>query len=211
MPQWLAQDPTTIYVILGAVALVVLVLAWMNRDKSVPLGSGGDRRKPPCTINAFALGGLVVLVLALLAGGVRLIDYLVVTEQEKIIRSVQELADGVKAHDTERVFREVSESFQGAPRGNKKEFKEFARQYIDHGGVTDVTVWEFDFPEGVSADKGTARVEFLAKVKGGLMGGRDDLFWRVDAVYCLDPDKKWRLRSFVLKNPANNDIVPVPY
>lgn len=211
MPQWLAQAPTTLYVILGAVALVVLVLAWMNRDKSVPLGSRADRRKPPRTINAFALGGLIVLAIALLAGGVRLIDYLTVSEQEKIILSVTEMAEGAKAHDTERVFREVSESFQGAPRGNKKELKESARQYIEHGGVTDVTVWEFEFPEGVAAEKGTAKVQFFAKVKGGLLGGREDLFWLVDAVYCLDPDKKWRLRSFVLKNPANGDIVPVPY
>src|SRR5262245_49935322 len=182
MPRWLAEDPIIVYSILGALALVVLAAAWMNRDRAIPLGSSKDRRKEPRTINALALGGIALLVLALLAGVVRLIDYLVLTDQEQIVLAVQETAHDIPSRDTERVFRHVSDSFAIPGFPSKKDFKEFARGYIERGEVQEVVVWDFSF-EDVSPGTGTGTVSFLVKVKGSILGTRQDLFYRCEAKF----------------------------
>src|SRR5262245_16720094 len=112
MPRWLAEEPTTVYTILGALALIVLALGWKFRDHTIPIGSGKDRRKPPRSLSALALSGLIVALLAALAGGVRLIDYLVITDREQIEQAVREMAAGVNERNTERVFRHVARTFR---------------------------------------------------------------------------------------------------
>ncbi|HXG11247.1 MAG TPA: hypothetical protein VNK04_15925 [Gemmataceae bacterium] len=211
MPRWLAENPTTVYAILGALALVVLIAAWMNRDRFIPIELVRDRRKEPRTINALALGGILVALLAVLAGLVALIDYLVVTDQEQIVRIIEEMADGVRSRDTERVFRHVSESFSARGRG-KKEFREFARRYIESGEVTDVVVWEFRFEGEEPRANKLAKVFFYAKARANIRGSRQDPFYLVEADFCLDPDGQWRLKWFQFRNPvAHGEVVPGPY
>jgi hypothetical protein len=211
MPSWLADDPTVVYAILGALALVVLALAWMNRDWMIPLGSRRGRRREPRTINALSLGGIVITVVSALAGGVFLIDHLVVTDEEQIVEAVQEMADRVTRRDTEGVFRHVSETFRSPQGHDKRAFKEFARRYIDSGEVTNVRVWEFRFEGDNPRSKQLAKVFFYAKADASSLGSRQGLFYLVEADFCLDPDGKWRLKWFQFRNPAaHGDIIPGP-
>lgn len=209
MPRWLSEDPIVVYAILGAAALVVLALAWMNRDRAIPFVIPRDRRREPRSIGALTLGGFIVLVLAFLAGGAWLIDRLIETDREQIEQAVREMVEGVKTGDTERVFTHVSAKYQGPPASSKESFKTLARHYIEQGGVTDIPMWDFQ-REGEPAGQ-TCTVSFLFKVKGGPLSSREDLHWRCRAVFVLDSDGRWRLQSFQLLNPASGDIMPLPH
>jgi hypothetical protein len=201
-----------LYWILGALAVVVLVVTFLARGQGIELGPGRDRRKPPRTIGVPALGGLILLVLLLLGGAIWLVDYLVVTDEERIVDAIQEMAEGARTRDAERILRHISEDFQGPPGGNKKGFEQLIRHHIEHSGVTDLVVWDFSFPEDSNQQTATTKnVLFYAKVKGSMLGGTE-LFYLVDATFRLDGDKRWRLERFLLKNPAvPTDILPVPY
>jgi hypothetical protein len=200
----------TVYAVLGALALVAGVAAWSGRDLRIPLGSSKDRRRPPRTVGALTLGGVVVLVLVLLAGGVWLTDLLVETDEEQIEHAVREMAEGARTRDVDRVFRHVSDSFR-SPQGNDKErFKDFARRQMEHG-IEDVPVWDFLF-EDVSRSTRTATVSFLFKVKGIRIARSQEFSARCEAKFCLDPDGQWRLQSFQLLNPVTpSDTIPVPF
>jgi hypothetical protein len=206
----LAENPVTVYAVLGALALLAGVVAWSSRDVRIPLGSSRDRRKAPRTVSALLLGGLAILVLALLAGGVWLTDRLVETDEEQIEHAVREMAEGARTRDVDRVFRHVSESFRSRQGNDKERFKDFARQHINHG-IEDVPVWDFHF-EDVSRPKRTASVSFLFKVKGVRIGRAQEFSARCEAKFHLDPDGQWRLQSFQLLNPVTpSDTIPVPF
>lgn len=210
MPSWLADDPTPVYVVLGALALIVLPISWMNRDRSIALGSSKDKRREPRTINALILGALVIGFLLLLAGVARLIDHLVVSDHEQIELSVREMAGAVVAGDTERVFRQVSERFLSPNHRDKKAFREFARQYIDKGQVQDIVVWDFRFEQPASRQSRSGTVFFLVKVRGDIVQTHQDLFYRVEAKYRLDEDNRWRMEGFQLMDPVANQVIPLP-
>jgi hypothetical protein len=212
MPRWLSEDPSFVYSALGGLALLVIVLGWMNRDRAIPIGSAKDPRKVPRAVGVLPLSVLIVVLLALLAAGVRLIDYLIVTDREQIEQAVREMAGGVKTRDLERIFRNVSDTYQGPPGSDKKGVREYVRRHLEQGEVTSIEVWDFSFPEEVSPAQGTAKVQFYAKPRGRLMGARDDLYYLVEATFHYDADKRWRLQQFTVRNPAApSEILPLPH
>jgi hypothetical protein len=211
MPRWLTEDTASVYPALGAVALVVLVIGWMFRDRAIPVGFSKDRRKAPPAVPVFPFALVLFLLIALLAGGVRLIDYLVVTDHEQIEEAVRAMADGINARETERVFRHVSEKFQSPQKRDKAKFKELARRPIEGGEIVDVVVWDFLFEKEASRAERTGTVLFLVKAKGSVMGTPQDLFYRCEAVFHLDPDNQWRLQTFWLRDPVVNQEVPISY
>src|SRR5437773_11787439 len=91
MPSWLVEDPTVVYFLLGLAALASASGWWMTRR------------------GKYAVGAVVAVALILL---VRLLDYWVVTDQEKIIDSIQVMANGVASRDIDGIFAHVSPRFR---------------------------------------------------------------------------------------------------
>src|SRR5205823_9216792 len=131
---------------------------------------------------------------------------LVVTDREKIIASVQTMADGVAARDVNGIFSHVSPRFSVAGR-NKADFQQWAGDRISAGDVTSLRVW--DFAKGqVDRDKGVATIEFLVKGNGAWVRGGE--FFRCKARFFLDPDGEWRLAGFELFQPYQDPALAQP-
>src|SRR5262245_25949734 len=124
MPIWLVENPTPVYVILTLAFLGLAFGLWVRQEKK------------------FAAGMAVVLALAVL---VRLLDCLVVTDYERAVLNVQEMAGSVKKKDVERIFTMVSDRFE--VRGvDKKRFRAWVERRIQGADVTELKVWEFERP-----------------------------------------------------------------
>jgi hypothetical protein len=184
MPSWLVEDPTPVYILL-AVAVAVLAAAYWNTRKRAYL---------------FGIAGVL-----LLAGAVWLIDFLVVTEREKLNATVASMGRALRALDTDRVFQHISESFEYG--GMKKAgFQETVRRGIRQFQVQDLQIWNVEIRD-LNPEKRTAKVEFNAKAKGNWSGGAD--YYLVEADFALEPDGQWRMRHFTLHNPFANTRDPI--
>jgi len=88
-------------------------------------------------LGKYALGAVVAVLLILF---VRLLDYWVVTDQEKIVNTIQVMADGVAARDMDRVFAHVSPRFR-LDKLDKAHFRDWAEPHIRNGDVSSIRVW----------------------------------------------------------------------
>lgn len=188
MPSWLVEDPATVYLLLGLVALGLGVAFWMTRSAKYLVG---------------AAGALILILLVVL------LDHLVVTDREKIVLVLQDMTVTANRHDTGGVFAHISESFdrKGMTKGHFRSLVEPRLPEVSHFIVWDVQ------PGKVSRAERKGEAVFLFKIRG--TGGREEqLFYRCKAFFVLDPDDKWRLKDFKLfdpmKNPDSPDELPLP-
>jgi hypothetical protein len=165
----------TIYLILAVVAVILIALWYRDRKRGWLYGLG---------------------VVALLAGVFFLLDYAIETPSKQIKRKLQLMAEGVKKKDTKAIFEQVSDQFSWEGL-NKAEFKQLVDRLVETGFVHDLVIWDEKFPDA------TGNVVFMAKPKSpGLQ--KDEMF-RVRAKFVRDADKQWRLQSFTVHNPINDD------
>ena len=194
MSDWLFEGRPTVYVILAAVA-VLLFVAWVQT------------RKRPWFYAAVASLALVGLYF--------LLDRLVETDREQILRKVEEMSAGVRERSVDRIFANVSEQFHLNGSG-RAAFRQLADRALRTGEVTDVTVWDFAFPEDFrtrvrrtgtagAPEQDGARVSFMVKPQGPRLGAP---FFRCDATFVRDPDGQWRLFTFQLFQPGVDSNQP---
>lgn len=185
MPTWLVDDPTTVYLILGILGLGLLFVFWKTRDRRWAIGLG---------------------VVVGLAGLVWLLGFLIVTDSKQIKNSIDAMAEGLKARDLDRVFAHISDEFRV---GNltKATLRQKAEMAIHNNYVDDVEVWEYN-PEEISRPKRSGRVTFNVKFKG--KENPNQLYYLCEAIFVLDPDGHWRLKSFTLFNPVGKRPVTPP-
>jgi len=185
MPYWLVEGDLTLYAILAAVGIVCAAI-WLRTG----------RRK-----YAIVAGAAAVAIIALSA-----LDRAIESDREQMIRKVQEIADALSHRRLDRAFEHVSEKFD-RPARSKKGFREFADTHI--GRVTSVQVWDFTVTE-VSPEKGRGVVECFFKVRGSFPGGESPpgAFCRV--VFALDPDRKWRVKTFDWFSSITDSKSPQP-
>jgi hypothetical protein len=185
MPSWLVEDPTPVYVILGTAVVILLALYWNRRKRGYLYGVGG----------VFLLIGLVWLI-----------DFLVVTDREKVQAALRAMAGRIQALDVDGAFQFVSDDYDG-PHRPKKEFREWCRSRMAALGVSELRVWDETVVEASAASR-TGRAEFMIKGQGSIGQG----MYLVRANFVLDPDGQWRLRNFTLHNPAanTNEALPLP-
>jgi hypothetical protein len=187
MPTWLVEDPTYVYMLLGIVAVALAAAYWTRRQGKYAIGVG---------------------VVLLLIGLVALLDYLIVTDREQIVRNVGSLCQAVGDRDLDRAFAHLSKDFRYHSL-NKATFEENVRRLVSIHQPNEAKAWDFEVLD-VSREKRSATVLFRAKVKGNWSGGAE--FYLVRAEYVLDPDGQWRMKTFKLSNPLVNteDEVGVP-
>ena len=194
MSDWLFEGRPTVYVILAA-AVVLLLVAWWQTRKRYWLYPG--------------------LAFLALIGVYFLLDRLVETDREQIVRKVNEMSAGVRERSVDRIFANVSEQFHLNGSG-RAAFRQFAERALRTGEVTDITIWDFAFPEGFrtkvrrvgtagAPERDGARVSFMVKPQGPRLGAP---FFRCDATFVRDPDGQWRLFTFQLFQPGVDSNQP---
>ena len=188
MLEWLVNHAVAVYVVLGLAALGLLIALWATRKRPYSLG--------------------LVLVLAL-AALFALLALFVPTDRKRIIGAVQAMEAGVKAQNAERIFAHVSDQFQLGGL-DKTAFRQFVEQVFKHSGqVDEVHAWDFDNVQ-VDRPRKIATLEFKVKPKGQLTG--DAAYYLIKATFVLDPDDRWRLKTFEAFNPfvESNKPLDIP-
>lgn len=185
MPTWLVDEPSTVYLILGFVALGLLFAYWKTRERRWAIGLG---------------------VVVALAGLVWLLGFLIVTDRKQILHSLDEMKAGVKTRDLDRVFAHISDQFNASGL-TKRGLRAVAERALRDQLVDEVRIWEIN-PGEISRPNRIAKITFDVKVTGPNIPSEQ--FYHCEAVFVLDPDAQWRLQTFILRNPVNNQPVPVP-
>jgi ketosteroid isomerase-like protein len=196
MPSWLVDDPTTVYLVLGLLALVLGVVWWMNRGedfgkKKLDWVRGLIARR--LTLNQCCAMGLTLI--GVLALAVLLLGFFVDTDQKRIQRAIREMSDGVKERNVDKIFSHISNQFSLAGR-TKESFRPMVERHIEHGDITEVAAWGFEEAK-FSEDKKEATIEFLIRPKGNMT----QAWYRCLATFVRDPDGQWRLRTFSVFEP----------
>jgi hypothetical protein len=185
MLTWLVDSTTVLCVILGGLALILVVTWWQTRKRY------------------FAISAVVPIVLI---GGLFLLGRFTETDSQKIENSVHEMVAGLEAHNVDRIFAQVSETFD-YHLIKRPEFRQKVAAVMRERNVTGAQVWDLKLKE-VSAEKRTGQIEFRVKPKGNW----DDqgMSYRCLADFVLDPDGSWRLRSFKIFHAVGAQELSVP-
>jgi hypothetical protein len=196
---WLFEGRTTVYVILGSLA--VLCTAVWARGGFV-FYREGKKSKQSSTTPQRKLARLPIAlgVILLLAGGYFILDRLVETRNEQIARKLFEMARAVREQNADRIFQHISDQFR-VQEMDRDAFRRSVETALRRGTVNDLVVWDVKFPDD------TGRVSFQVKPKGSLF--QHDEFFGIRAVFVLDNDGQWRLTSFEVFGPAGGAI-PIP-
>ncbi|MCS6850335.1 MAG: hypothetical protein NZ700_04105 [Gemmataceae bacterium] len=136
-----------------------------------------------------------------------LLRLVVVTDRQQVRRSLEEIAANVNVQNPEGVMVQVSESFQLGGI-HKDAFARVVRSRVTSGVVRQLHIWDLEVE--ASRKQRSATAVFLVK-GSGILG---EAMYRCKAQYVLDPDDRWRLKSFQLYNaaqdPNKGDPLPVP-
>jgi len=176
---WLFEGRTSVYVVLVALAVFLLLVWWQTRKRWCLVG---------------------VLVVAGLAGLYVLLDKTVETDREQLVRKVQELAAAVNARDFRGLFKNISDNFRSPLGKDKQQFQDTVADYIQRGMVSNVRVWDIVCEDTPSREHPPARVFFRAKAESGR-----ELMADCDATFDYDPQHGWRLRSLRLLKPQTTE------
>jgi hypothetical protein len=197
---WLFEGRWTVYVLLVIGVAACAWLWWRAQERRY----------------VFAMAGLT-----LLAGVYALLNVLVETDSEQIVRKLHAMAEAVKLKDSSRIFEHISQDFHYSHL-NKEGFRARGDWFMRQEQITEVEVWDVKSPRFFAADqpppklpltsqeqeqvrgRRLAQVAFSAKPKGTLGG---DVHFGVVATFILDPDGEWRLLTFELFNPVRNEPI----
>ncbi len=175
MFDWLFEGRTNVYVILVALTVFPLLAWWQTRKR---------------------WWLYVVAVAAASIGLYALLDKMVETDREQIVRKVQVMAAAMNARNLDALFENVSENFRSPQGRNKQEFRDevASRMRI----VENIRVWDIvcDTP---SRDQ-PVRVFFSAKAESGR-----ELLADCEAMFDFDAQHGWRMRSIRLFKPQTTE------
>ncbi|MFM7152163.1 MAG: hypothetical protein ACKO23_20230 [Gemmataceae bacterium] len=169
---WIFEGNWTAYVIVVSI-MILLGALWLR-----------DRRKEWL---------YAVAVFAGLLGLLFLLDYMVETRQEQVERKLVEMADSVRKHDVDHIFRHISDKFQFQSL-NKVGFRKYVESTFNRGWIDDMVVWGFQ-----PVDR-QGIVTFYAKPKGSITG--KDVPYLVRAKFIEEARGEWKLESFQIFNPV---------
>ena len=179
MFDWLFEGRTAVYVVLITLVVFLLVAWWQTRKRwwllSVAVAAG--------------LIGLYVLL-----------DRMVETDREQIVRKVHEMAAAVNARNLDALFVNISDQFRSPNGRTKEDLRDFINNYLGSRIVEKVKVWDIVCVERPSPGNSPVRVFFSAKAEG-----TRELLADCDATFDFDPQGGWRLRSIRLLQPQMDE------
>jgi hypothetical protein len=187
MLTWLVENSSTLYLVLGTIALITAALWWRRRTRPLLIG--------------------LVIAVGLLAAVV-VLDLLVPTDQKRIMSSIKAMDAGVATRNADQIFAHISESFR-VKSYDKVGFRYRAEPYLPQ--VSNFKVWDFQ-PQQISREGRTGTIHFLVRADSP---AERPLFFRCLATFALDADGQWRLRTFELfdplADPARASPVEMPF
>ncbi|MFN4260459.1 MAG: hypothetical protein ACK4RK_14290 [Gemmataceae bacterium] len=197
MLNWLIDNAGVWYVLLAIAGIILAVLVYRFQDRRYVIG--------------LAVVGGLALVLALLDG-------LVESDRQQIVRKVRAMAAAVEGNDLDGVMTHVSDRFR-IGKGNKETLRRLTASYLS--GITSMDVWDFsalefsqlevnaeENPAGTLPPSRQATVRFLVHVQGPRVY---ELPVRLCvAQFVLDADQQWRLSGFQIHDPLRPSDRPLP-
>jgi len=187
---WVFEGRLTVYLVLAGLAVLCLV-AWQQ-----------DRRRQQWLTGCWVFVGL--------AGAYFLLDLFVQTPHKQISRRLHRMAEVVGRSDLDPqakgslIFEHISPRFRrhGVSRD---QFQQAVTSAI--GLVSDLTIWDLQFPSDANPGTEETSVTFKAKPKGAVTGSL--AFYLVEARFIRDDDGQWRLGDFEVFNPAVDSHTPL--
>jgi hypothetical protein len=173
---WLVDDPTPAYFVLGVAALALAAGWWRSRERIYLIGLA-------------IVGGLLALVVVLY--------FLIDCDAKRIHRKIDAMAAAVAARDVDRVFAQISDRFHLGST-DKAQFQDRVAAYIASGEIQEIRVWDYK-PVEISRATGDALVQLKVKGRGAATRGE---FYNCRSRFVLDPDGQWRLQTFELFLPG---------
>jgi hypothetical protein len=182
MFDWLFEGHTAVYVVLITLVVFLFVVWWQTRKRWWLLGV------------AVAAGSI---------GLYALLDRVVETDREQIVRKVQEMAAAVNARDLDALFANISDQFRSPGGRTKEALLDDIDSYLRSRTVEKVKVWDIVCVERPSPDNSPVHVFFSAKAEG-----LREMFADCDATFDFDPQRGWQLQSIRLLKPQTTEEWP---
>ncbi|HEY7326532.1 MAG TPA: hypothetical protein VH592_02755 [Gemmataceae bacterium] len=179
MFDWLFEGRTSVYAVLAALVVFLLLAWWQMRKRWLLAG--------------------VALTMALV-GLYALLDKAVETDREQIVRRLKEMVAAVNAHNLEAAFVHISERFHSQGGKSKRELRELAQASLESRRVESVQVWDIVIEGRPSREQGEVHVFFSAKTHNA-----QEFLTDCDSVFEFDPQHGWQLRGFRLLKPQTNE------
>ncbi len=182
MFDWLFEGRTSVYAVLAALTVFLLLVWWQTRKRwllFVAIGAAG-------TMGVYAL-----------------LDRMVETDREQIVRRIKSMIASVNSGNLDGIFVNISDEFRSAGGKGKAELREMARNYIEQHIVTSVDVWDIVCIGEPSREERTAQAAFQVKVHG--QPGVEGFLAECEATFDFDPRHGWRMRSVRLFKPQTTE------
>jgi hypothetical protein len=180
---WLFEGRTSVYVVLAALAVFLLLIWWQARKRWLLVG---------------------VVITAGVIGLYALLDKAVETDREQLVRKVQEMAAAVNARDFVALFAHISDNFRSPQGKGKQQFLDEVAGYLSRGVVQNARVWDIVCIETPSRQHTPARVVFSAKAESGR-----ELLADCEATFDFDAQHGWRLVGLRLLKPQTTEEWPI--
>jgi hypothetical protein len=174
---WLFEGRTSVYAILAALAVFLLLAWWQVRKR-------------------WLLAGVVLA--AALIGLYALLDRAVETDREQIVRKLNEMVAAVNAHNLDAAFVHISDQFRSAGGKSKNELRATAQAHLDRREVESVQVWDILIDGRPSREQGEVHVFFSAKTHN-----HREFLTGCDAIFEFNAAHGWQLRTFRLLKPQS--------
>ncbi len=175
----LAENAVNAYILFGTLA-VVAILAFLITRRVVYLGA--------------------VVGLAALAGGVGLVDHLVVTDREQVEINTREMLLAADRKDVEGFGQHISAQFHSEGI-DRKALLDRARDVLPN--IKQIAMRNLEVIP--SKDGKTITSTCTLDVKGTVEGyALDGYPYHLKLIFVLDDDKKWRVREFEVWDATAN-------
>ncbi len=179
MFDWLFEGRTSVYAILAALFVFLLLAWWQMRKRWLWAG---------------------ILLTAALVGLYALLDQVVETDREQIIRKLYEMVAAVNDHNLNAAFVHISDQFRSAGGKTKGDLQATAQTYLDRRTVDRVQVWDIVIDGRPSREQGEVHVFFSAKTHNG-----QEFLTDCDAIFEFHAQHGWQLRTFRLLKPQTTE------
>ncbi|MFL5342545.1 MAG: hypothetical protein ACJ8F7_20555 [Gemmataceae bacterium] len=199
---FLAEPPAWAYMLLIAAVVLPAGAALVVVRRPVPK-RGEKAKRFTAREWLFVVSGIALLLLL----GLWVCDHFLESDQEQIVRKLNEMSAGIHDRNMNAVFQHVSNSFRLGG-SDKAALRKRADDASSSGQVTEIKVWDVRI-DSLSREEKKAVAQFLFKVEGSVPTGSAP--FRCRAKFVLDPDNQWRLQSFDVFTPeGQGNPIQVP-
>ncbi|MHB1423716.1 MAG: hypothetical protein ACYC3I_11085, partial [Gemmataceae bacterium] len=181
---WLFEGRTSVYVILAALVVFLLLVWWQMRKRWL--------------IH-------VVVIAAGLIGLYALLDKAVETDREQLVRKIKEMVAAVNARNIDALFENISDNFRSPQGKDKQQLRAVIANFLQTGTVENVRIWDIACEDAPSRERPPARVFFNAKADSV----RELPPTACEATFDFDPQHGWRLQGIRLFKPETTEEWPM--